>query len=185
MTFIVVNAIILHVEHNLLTAVGNLCTNYYNRKRIEFLILLWFVKIWKLLLLVVPPLTCSFLQVKTVTRSDKQDILFYRDTSVECTISSDFKELWNTISVKEISENDIENYLKRVGIATMEGYGMKKKAATKKKPVKRKRNVKMLNSHLDSKMLKEFDWILYFSLFCCSFFIALAATRCFMILNWY
>ena len=84
-------------------------------------------------------------------------MLFYRDTSVECTINDDFKELWNTISVKEISENDIENYLKRVGIATMEGYGLKKKSATKKKPVKRKRNVKMLNSHLDSKMLKEFD----------------------------
>ena len=84
-------------------------------------------------------------------------MLFYRDTSVECTINDDFKELWNTISVKEISENDIENYLKRVGIATMEGYGLKKKSVTKKKPVKRKRNVKMLNSHLDSKMLKEFD----------------------------
>ena len=92
-----------------------------------------------------------------MTRSDKQVVLFYRDTSVECLISEDFKELWNTISVKEISENDIENYLKRVGIATMEGYGLKKKSVTKKKPVKRKRNVKMLNSHLDSKMLKEFD----------------------------
>ena len=61
---------------------------------------------------------------------------------MECPISEDFKELWNTISVKEISENDIENYLKRVGIATMEGYGLKKKSVTKKKPVKRKRNVK-------------------------------------------
>lgn len=95
--------------------------------------------------------------LKCVTRSDKQVVIYYRDTSVECQLSEDFKELWNTISVKEISENDIENYLKRVGIATMEGYGLKKKNAMKKKPVKRKRNVKMLNSHLDSKMLKEFD----------------------------
>ena len=94
--------------------------------------------------------------MKCVSRSDKQQVLYYRDTSVECNINSDFKELWNTISVKEISEGDIENYLKRVGIATMEGYG-DKKLAIKKKPTKRKRNVKILNSHLDAKMLKEFD----------------------------
>ena len=143
--------------------------------------------------------------MKTLLRSDKQIVLFYRDTGVECTVQEEFQEQWNMISVKEISEQvpapsqsyyhaaplqsyyhmftccsfakllshvyllllckviitcllqDIENYLKRVGIATMEGYGLKK-ANNKKKPSKRKRNVKMLNSHLDAKMLKEFDW---------------------------
>ena len=94
--------------------------------------------------------------LKHVTRSDKQIVLFYRDTSIECDLNEEFKELWNTISVREISEADIENYLKRVGIATMEGYGAKK-ACNKKKPSKRKRNVKILNSHLDSTILKEFD----------------------------
>lgn len=54
-----------------------------------------------------------------------------------------------------MGENDIENYLKRVGISTMEGNGLKK--TTKKKPAKRKRNIKMLNSHLGSDMLKELN----------------------------
>ena len=71
-------------------------------------------------------------------------------------MESQFQELWNSVSVREITEVDIENYLKRVGISTMEGFNSKKKA-TKKKPAKRRRNIRMLNSHLDSKMLKEFD----------------------------
>jgi len=94
-------------------------------------------------------------QVFTLTRPDKQTILYFRDTTCEVALDDEFKELWNSISVKEMGEVDIENYLKRVGIRTMEGFGLKRKAV--KKGTKRKRNVKMLNSHLGSDMLKEFD----------------------------
>ena len=98
-----------------------------------------------------------YFQVYTIIRPDKQNVVYFKDNSLETEIDEEFKELWNSISVKEMGEADIENYLKRVGITTMEGFGLKRKAVVKKKSGKRKRNVKMLNSHLDATILKEFD----------------------------
>lgn len=95
-----------------------------------------------------------------MVRSDKEEIIFYNNPeySLPTPLSEDFKSLWHRVSVDGLTETDIEKHLKRVGLGAMSGQSSERKRKTPsqaRQPRKRAKNVKILNTHLDSELFLD------------------------------
>lgn len=95
-----------------------------------------------------------------MTRSDKEEVIFYNNPaySLPCPLAEDLKALWHRISVDGLTETDIERYLQRVGLGAMLGQSSERKrkaSSQQRQQRKRAKNVKMLNTHLDSKLFSD------------------------------
>ena len=98
--------------------------------------------------------------VLTVTRStDKKVVLFHNDVQHSMDVDEKFKELWRHSSVEGMGESDIEKYLFNHGISAMKDSALRKAfvAVQKKKPIRKKKQFKVQNVHLDQGLLKEFN----------------------------
>ena len=97
--------------------------------------------------------------VLTVTRStDKKVVLFHNDHQHSMDVDEKFKELWRHSSVEGMGESDIEKYLVNHGISAMKDSALRKPlASAKKKPIRKKKQFKVQNVHLDQGLLKDFN----------------------------
>lgn len=96
-----------------------------------------------------------------LVRSDKEEVIFYNNPEYELTesVSEEFKSMWHRVSVDGLTEADIEKHLDLAGQKAMQGEGKKRKApiSQEKKARKKSRPVKVLNTHLDSDLFKDYS----------------------------
>lgn len=95
-----------------------------------------------------------------MVRSDKEEVVFYNNPvySLSTPLTEDLRSLWHRISVDGLTETDIERYLERVGLGAMLGQTTERKRklpSQQRQQKKRAKNVKMLNTHLDSELFND------------------------------
>lgn len=97
--------------------------------------------------------------VLAVSRStDKKIVLFHNDVQHSMDVNEKFKELWRHSSVEGMGETDIEKYLVDHSISTMKDSSLRKPlVAQKKKPIRKKKQFKVQNVHLDQGLLRDFN----------------------------
>ena len=97
--------------------------------------------------------------ILTFTRPDKQVVVFHNDPECHLPVRSDYQQLWRRISVEGLSDQDIEMYLNKAGISTMKGQTLKPpvQASSRKKRGAKRNTARVLNSHLDPSMLKDYS----------------------------
>lgn len=92
-----------------------------------------------------------------ITRPDKEEIVFYNDQSLLLPVEEEFRGLWHRVSVDGLTETDIDRHLQVIGLGAMQGDGRKRRAPTAGQKAKKKsRATKVLNTHLDSSLLKDY-----------------------------
>lgn len=97
-------------------------------------------------------------KVTFVTRSnDKKAILFYYDSSFHSQVDEEFQKHWRSVAVEGLAEADIERYLNSSGITSMQGVAPTHKRHEKKRGNKRRKNMKLMNTHLEGDMLKDYS----------------------------
>ena len=98
-------------------------------------------------------------KVTFVTRSsDKKAILFNCDSSFAVSVDEEFQKHWRSVAVEGLAEADIERYLSSSGITTMQGVApVTQKRPDKKRGGRRRKNMKLLNSHLTVDVLKDYS----------------------------
>lgn len=93
-----------------------------------------------------------------ITRPDKEEIIFYNDQSLLLPMAEEFRGLWHRVSVDGLTETDIDKHLQSIGIGAMQGDTRKRRAPTAgHKTRKKSRVTKVLNTHLDSSLLKDYS----------------------------
>ena len=93
-----------------------------------------------------------------ITRPDKEEIVFYKDQSLLLPVAEEFRGLWHRVSVDGLTEADIDRHLQLIGLGAMQGEGRKRRAPTAGQKAKKKsRATKVLNTHLDSSLLKDYS----------------------------
>lgn len=93
-----------------------------------------------------------------IVRPDKEEVVFYNNTTLRLPMAEEFRALWHTVSVDGLTEADIDKYLQSIGLGAMQGEGRKRRAPTAGQKTKKKSRVtKVLNTHLDSTLLKDYS----------------------------
>ena len=95
-----------------------------------------------------------------ITRQDKEQVIFFNNLefSLGQSVSPEVQELWHQISVDSLTETDIDKYLADQGLSAMQGERRKRKApSTQKKARKKFKPAKVLNTHLDNQLLKDYS----------------------------
>ncbi|EDO30771.1 predicted protein [Nematostella vectensis] len=97
-------------------------------------------------------------RIMFITRScDKKVLLFYNNKGYKMEIDEEFQKHWRAVSVDGIGEADIEKYLVKAGISTMQDTGVKRtQQMPQRKKAKRKKQFKKLNVHLDESTLRDY-----------------------------
>jgi transcription initiation factor TFIIE subunit beta len=72
---------------------------------------------------------------------DKKKVVYYHDDSDDFDVSEDFVKLWRSINVDAVDDINIDEYLAKNGITSMQDQGSKN-APIKRKPIKRNINRK-------------------------------------------
>lgn len=100
-------------------------------------------------------------EIVYITRPvDKKKVIFYNDKTANLSIDEDFQKLWRSVTVENMDDEKIEEYLEKQGIKSMQDHGIKKKIMPikRKKPVNRNRQYKKPreNEHL-AHVLENYD----------------------------
>ncbi|KAF7988573.1 hypothetical protein HCN44_001146 [Aphidius gifuensis] len=97
-------------------------------------------------------------EIITVERPDKKKIIFYNDKTATLEIEEDFKKLWRLASVEGMDDKNIEEYLEKNGINSMQDTRPKVAPIKRKRANNRRRNVKRPkdNEHLAG-ILENYD----------------------------
>ena len=96
--------------------------------------------------------------VMKITRPDKEEIIFYNDQSLQLPVAEEFRGLWHRVSVDGLTETDIDRHLQSIGLCAMQGESRKRRTPTAGQRTRKKPRVtKVLNTHLDSKLLKDYS----------------------------
>lgn len=100
-------------------------------------------------------------KVISITRQqDKEQVVFYNNPDYSLKQASvDFQGMWHCVSVEAVTEADIEKYLENVGLGAMQGEGPKRKMPgnSSKKTRKKAKLTKVMNTHLDDQLLKDYS----------------------------
>ena len=95
--------------------------------------------------------------VMQVVRPDKEEVVFYSDRAYQLPMAEEFRALWHRVSVDGLTETDIEKSLQSTGLSAMQGQARKRRAPTAGQKAKKSRASKVLNTHLDSSLLKDYS----------------------------
>jgi hypothetical protein len=96
--------------------------------------------------------------VMKIARPDKEEIVFYNDQSLQLPVAEEFRGLWHRVSVDGLTEADIDRHLQSIGLGAMQGEARKRRAPTASHKTRKKARVtKVLNTHLDSSLLKDYS----------------------------
>jgi hypothetical protein len=95
--------------------------------------------------------------VMKICRPDKEEVMFYNDQSLQLPMVEEFRGLWHRVSVDGLTEADIDKHLQSIGLGSMQGEARKRRAPTTQKTRKKARVTKVLNTHLDSSLLKDYS----------------------------
>lgn len=89
-------------------------------------------------------------KVLRITRPiDKKQVLFYNSEELRIPVSEEIQKLWRSVTVDGMDERNIEEYLQRQNIVTMQDRVMKKAVKTKRnRGGNRPRQFKSHNDHL-------------------------------------
>ncbi len=96
-----------------------------------------------------------------ITRQDKEEIVFYNNPEFAIVLKSEgleqFQAMWHRESVEGMTGADVEKYLQNVGLGAMQGEERKRRApGTQRKARKKAKQNKVMNTHLDEALLKEY-----------------------------
>ena len=93
-----------------------------------------------------------------ISRPDKEEVVFYNDQSLQLPMAEEFRGLWHRVSVDGLTEADIDKHLQSIGLGSMQGEARKRRAPTTNQKTRKKARVtKVLNTHLDSSLLKDYS----------------------------
>ena len=96
-----------------------------------------------------------------ITRQDKEQVIFYNhpEFSIGQPQSAEFQELWHRASLDGMTETDVDKYLDDQGLGAMQGDGRKRKVpgGAHKSGRKKIKPTKVLNTHLDNELLKDYS----------------------------
>ena len=100
-------------------------------------------------------------EIVYITRPvDKKKVIFYNDKTANLNIDDDFQKLWRSVTVENMDDEKIEEYLEKQGIKSMQDHGITKKVMPikRKKPVNRNRQNRRPreNEHL-AHVLENYD----------------------------
>ena len=96
--------------------------------------------------------------VMKISRPDKEEIIFYNDPALVLPVAEQFRGLWHRVSVDGLTEGDIDKHLQSIGVGAMQGDGRKRRTPMAKQRAKKKSRItKVLNTHLDSSLLKDYS----------------------------
>ncbi|XP_003383616.1 PREDICTED: transcription initiation factor IIE subunit beta-like [Amphimedon queenslandica] len=97
-------------------------------------------------------------RLKCGERDKNEEVVFYNNHDYDITVDESIVSQWRQVSVDGQSERDIEKYLENVGLGAMQGETRKRKAPTQqRKTSKKSRQTKILNTHLETDLLKEYS----------------------------
>jgi transcription initiation factor TFIIE subunit beta len=87
-------------------------------------------------------------QVTTIERpSDKKSVLFYNNKDLRIPINEELQKLWRSVTVDGVDERNIEEYLQRHNITTMQDRVLRKASKQKRKGGGKKWDFKKAKTH--------------------------------------
>ncbi|KAL7646423.1 UNVERIFIED_CONTAM: hypothetical protein RMT77_003336 [Armadillidium vulgare] len=96
--------------------------------------------------------------LRIVRQTDKKQIIFYHDKSLRFELDKEFQQLWRNTSVDGLQDDNIDEYLTKQGIKSMQDTGPKPLIPIRKKSKARKQRAAKIsdNEHL-AHVLKSYD----------------------------
>jgi len=97
----------------------------------------------------------------SICRQDKEQVIFYNNFEfcLEEKVPQELQELWHQVSVDGMTDTDIDKYLGDQGLGAMQGETRKRKlpSSAHRKARKKAKPTKVLNTHLDNQLLKDYS----------------------------
>ncbi|XP_076064764.1 transcription factor IIEbeta isoform X2 [Oratosquilla oratoria] len=96
--------------------------------------------------------------LKIVRQTDKKQIIFFHDKGIQFPVEKEFIQLWRNTSVDGLQDDNIEEYLNKQGIKSMQDTGPKNLVPIRKRSKQRKQRATKLsdNEHL-AHLLETYD----------------------------
>jgi len=96
-------------------------------------------------------------EILRIHRQDKKQIIFYHDKGINFPVDKEFQQLWRNTSVDGLQDDNIEDYLNKQGIKSMQDTGPKVKPIRRRAKKARARQAKISdNQHMDG-ILETYD----------------------------
>ncbi|KAK4304964.1 hypothetical protein Pmani_023107 [Petrolisthes manimaculis] len=93
-----------------------------------------------------------------ITRAtDKKQIIFYHDKGINFLVEKEFQQLWRNTSVDGLQDDNIEEYLNKQGIKSMQDTGPKIKPIRKRTKKSRQRATKISDNEHMQHILQTYD----------------------------
>ncbi|XP_050703111.1 transcription initiation factor IIE subunit beta-like [Eriocheir sinensis] len=95
--------------------------------------------------------------LRVVRQTDKKQIIFYHDKGINFPVEKEFQQLWRNTSVDGLQDDNIEEYLNKQGIKSMQDTGPKVKPIRKKSRKGRTRATKISDNEHMQHVLQTYD----------------------------
>lgn len=95
--------------------------------------------------------------LRIIRQSDKKQIIFYHDKGIQFPVEKEFQQLWRNTSVDGLQDDNIEEYLNKQGIKSMQDTGPKVKPIRKKMKKSRTRATKISDNEHMQHVLQNYD----------------------------
>lgn len=97
-------------------------------------------------------------EILRITRqTDKKQIIFYHDKGINFPVDKEFQQLWRNTSVDGLQDENIEEYLNKQGIKSMQDTGPKVKPIRRKAKKSRTRATKISDNEHMQHVLQTYD----------------------------
>ncbi|XP_069165593.1 transcription initiation factor IIE subunit beta [Procambarus clarkii] len=95
--------------------------------------------------------------LRIMRQTDKKQIIFYHDKGINFPVEKEFQQLWRNTSVDGLQDDNIEEYLNKQGIKSMQDTGPKVKPIRKKTRKNRTRATKISDNEHMQHVLQNYD----------------------------
>lgn len=95
--------------------------------------------------------------LRIIRQTDKKQIIFYHDKAINFPVEKDFQTLWRNTSVDGLQDDNIEEYLNKQGIKSMQDTGPKVKPIRRKAKKNRQRATKISDNEHMQHVLQNYD----------------------------
>ncbi|XP_068230946.1 transcription initiation factor IIE subunit beta [Palaemon carinicauda] len=95
--------------------------------------------------------------LRITRQTDKKQIIFYHDKGIQFPVEKEFQNLWRNTSVDGLQDDNIEEYLNKQGIKSMQDTGPKVKPIRRKVKKSRQRATKISDNEHMQHVLQDYD----------------------------
>ncbi|KAK7067873.1 Transcription initiation factor IIE subunit beta [Halocaridina rubra] len=95
--------------------------------------------------------------LRIIRQTDKKQIIFYHDKGINFPVEKEFQNLWRNTSVDGLQDDNIEEYLNKQGIKSMQDTGPKVKPIRRKIKKSRQRATKISDNEHMQHVLQNYD----------------------------